>query len=74
MENDNIERRDLGRRGTKIKKKLYSNAGGPGSSSGKALDCELDGQGSIPGVRRGGDFSSFLRVQAGPGVYSACLK
>ena len=27
-----------------------------------------------PGCRRGGDFSSFLRVQTGPGVDSASYK
>ena len=48
--------------------------GGPGSSSGKALSYGLDGSGSIPGVGGGGDFSSLLRVQTGPEVYSASYK
>ena len=47
---------------------------GPGNSSGKALDYGLDGPGSIPGVRGGGDFSSLLRVQTGPGVHPASYK
>ena len=37
----------------------------PGGSSGK-----LDGPGSIPGVGGGGDFSSLLHIQTGPGVHS----
>ena len=45
-----------------------------GSSSGKALSYGLDGPGSIPGVGRGGDFSSLLRVQTGPEVHSASYK
>ena len=40
---------------------------GPGISSSKVLGYGLDGPGSIPGVGGGGDFSSFLRVQTGPG-------
>ena len=47
---------------------------GPGGSSGKALSYGLDGPGSIPGVGGGGDFSSLLRVQTGPGVHSASYK
>ena len=47
---------------------------GPGGSSGKALGYGLDSPGSIPGVGGGGDFSSLLRVQTGPGVHSTCYK
>ena len=47
---------------------------GPGSSSGKALVYGLDGPGSIPGVGGGGDFSSLLRAQTGPGVHSSSYK
>ena len=47
---------------------------GPGGSSGKALGYGLDGPGSIPGVGGGGDFSSLLRVQTGPGVHSTSYK
>ena len=47
---------------------------GSGSSSGKALDCRLDGPGSIPGVGGGGNFSSLLRFQTDPGVHSDLYK
>ena len=47
---------------------------GPGGASGKALRYGLDGPGSIPGVGGGGDFSSLLRVQTGPGVHSTSYK
>ena len=47
---------------------------GSGGSSSKALGYELDGPGSIPGVGGGGDFSSLLRVQTGPGVHSTSYK
>ena len=43
---------------------------GPGGSSGKALGYGLDGL----GVGGGGDFSSLLRVQTGPGVHSTSYK
>ena len=46
----------------------------PGSSSVKTIDYRLDSPGSIPGVGGGGDFSSLLRVQTGPGVHSASYK
>ena len=42
-----------------------------GHSINNALDYRLDGPGSISGVGGGGDFSSLLRVQTGPGVHSA---
>ena len=47
---------------------------GPGGSSGKALGYGLDGPGLIPGVGGGGDFTSLLRVQTGPGVHSISYK
>ena len=47
---------------------------GPGGSSDKVLGYGLDGLGSIPGVGEGGDFSSFLRVQTVPRVYSTSYK
>ena len=47
---------------------------GPGGSSGKARGYGLDGTGSIPGVGGGGDFTSLLRVQTGPGVHSTSCK
>ena len=52
----------------------YINKSGPGGSSGKSLGCGLDGPGSIPGVGGGGDFSSHLPVQTGPGVHSTSYK
>ena len=48
--------------------------GGQGSSSGKAFGYGLDGPGSIPGVGGGGDFSSLLRVQTGPGSTRSLIK
>ena len=49
--------------------------GGPGSSSGKALDYGLHGPGSMQGIGGGGgDFSSLLRDQTGSGVHSASYK
>ena len=47
---------------------------GPGCSSGKVLDYRLDGMSLIPGVRGGGDFSSLLCVQTGPGIHSTSYK
>ena len=42
---------------------------GPGGSSGKAGRPGFD-----PGCGRGGDFSSFLRIQTGPGVHLTSYK
>ena len=47
---------------------------GPSGSIGKALGYGLHGPGSIPGVGGGGDFSSLLRVQTGPGVHLTSYK
>ena len=43
------------------------------AQAARRLAAGLDGPGSIPGVG-GGDFSSHLRVQTGPGVHSTSYK
>ena len=47
---------------------------GPGSSIGKVLGYGLGWHRFNPGCRRGGDFSSLLHVQTGPGIHSASYK
>ena len=42
----------------------------PGNSSGKVLDYGPGDPGSILDDEGGGDFSSLLHVQTGPGVHS----
>ena len=44
------------------------------SQNGKAFGYGLGRPGFDPGCLRGGDSSSLLRVQTGPGVHSASYK
>ena len=44
------------------------------AQASRLLAMGLDGPGSIPGVGGGGDFSSLLSVQTGPGVHSTSYK
>ena len=54
--------------------KLNISVEGPGGSSSRALGYGLDGLGSIPGVGGGGNFSSLLCVQGGPGSIQLPIK